>query len=55
MQNYFRNHKYKIHDDLFGDLPWLDVDQFAENLEFVDESFAQNDANNPTEKVYVGR
>lgn len=51
--NYFRNHKYKILDDLLGSTFWLDVDQFAENLG-VDESFAQNDISNPNRKVYVG-
>lgn len=51
--NYFKNRKYKVLDDLLGATFWLDVDQFAENLG-VDDSYAQNDINNPNKKVYVG-
>lgn len=51
--NMYKNRKYKEMEDLLGASFWIDVDQFAENLG-VDESFMQNDLDNPNRKIYVG-
>lgn len=51
--NIYKNRKYKVMDDLLGATFWIDVDQFAENLG-VDNTFAQNDLNNPNRKIYKG-
>ncbi|MFO0356965.1 MAG: hypothetical protein ACK50A_08425 [Sphingobacteriaceae bacterium] len=51
--NMYKNRKYKELNDLLGSTFWLDVDQFAENLG-VDESFQQNDLDNPNKRIYEG-
>jgi hypothetical protein len=51
--NVYRNHKYKILNDLLGGTFWLDYDQFAQNLG-VSSSFQQNNINNPDQKIYKG-
>ncbi|MBL7918643.1 MAG: hypothetical protein JNM96_09605 [Bacteroidia bacterium] len=51
--NVYKNRKYKELEDLLGATFWIDVDQFAENLG-VDETFQQNDLDNPNRKVYQG-
>lgn len=51
--NVYKNRKYKELEDLLGATFWIDVDQFAENLG-VDETFQQNDIDNPNRKVYQG-
>ncbi len=51
--NIYKNRKYKELEDLLGATFWIDVDQFAENLG-VEESFQQNDLDNPNKKIYQG-
>lgn len=51
--NIYKNRKYKVLEDLLGASFWMDVDQFAENLG-VDETFQQNDLDNPNKKIREG-
>ncbi len=51
--NIYRNHKYKILDDLLGGTFWLDYDQFAQNLG-VSSTFQQNNIDDPDKKIYKG-
>ncbi|MDO8999468.1 MAG: hypothetical protein Q7W45_06865 [Bacteroidota bacterium] len=51
--NIYKNRKYKEINDLLGATFWIDVDQFAENLG-VEETFQQNDIENPNKKIYKG-
>jgi len=51
--NIYKNRKYKEMEDLLGGTFWLDYDQFAQNLG-VTNTFAQNNINNPDQKIYTG-
>jgi len=51
--NVYRDHKYKVVEDLLGASYWLDVDQFAENLG-VDPQISQNNIDKPYNKVRKG-
>lgn len=51
--NIYRNHKYKILNDLLGGTFWLDYDQFTQNLG-VSSSFQQNNLADPDKKIYEG-
>jgi hypothetical protein len=51
--NIYKNNRYKVLNDLLGGTFWLDYDQFATNLG-VDDSFQQNDIENPDKKILEG-
>jgi hypothetical protein len=49
----YKNRKYKEMEDLLGSTFWVDVDQFAQNLE-VDPLIQQNDIEHPNKKIVSG-